>query len=266
MTVCALLAACFCGCRPLQPRPIGVVRNNLPNNLTRDGELQVERGVPRPVIDATGWIFGIPSKLMFWNRKIENHSISTETEVALTEYLKANGLDEVKVRLNQYRPLDDWSRLTRNQSIAWPWRYTFGTVSLLGETFLPGRLFGGDHFNPYTSTIHLYSDLPSIALHEGAHAKDFSNHRFPGTYAALYTLPLVPLWHEREATNDVLSYADWKNDDSLRHEVREVLYPAYGTYVGNAAGYGLPKYSLPVYAAGVIAGHALGRWESSNIY
>ena len=100
----------LCGCRVLEPKPIAMVRNNIPTNLIADDELQFERGQARPIIDGFGWIVGIPSKLMFWNRKVENHSISPETEMIMGEYLQANGLHDIKVRLNQYRPGGDWRR------------------------------------------------------------------------------------------------------------------------------------------------------------
>jgi hypothetical protein len=266
---CFFLCSTVMGCRVLEPKPIIRVRNNLPKDLIADCEPQFERGKERPIIDGFGWIWGIPSKIMLWDRRIENHSISNETEMVMAQYLYTNELSDVKVRLNQYRPGDDWRRLVKNKSVAWPWRYTLGTLATLGETVVPGRLFGGDHFNPYTATIHLYSDVPAIALHEAAHAKDFSNRKFPGTYAAAYTLPLVPLWHEREATNDVLDYtqdraASNPDDARLNQQAYHILFPAYGTYVGNAAGYAAPAYSLPLYVGGVLTGHANGRMRSPN--
>ncbi len=251
-----------CGCKILEPKPIAVVRNNIPTDLIADGEPQFERGKPRPIIDTFGRVWGIPSKLMLWNRKVENHRISPETESMLSEYLDTNGLSDIKVRLNQYRPWDDWRRLTRNTSVAWPWRYTFGAVATLGEAVVPGRLFGVDHYNPYTGTIHLFGDVPVIAFHEAAHAKDFSNRKYPGTYAALYTIPAVPLWHERIATNDVLSYVQYRNDRQLERQAYHILYPAYGTYMGSAAGYAFPRYSNPIYLGGILAGHAVGRWQA----
>ncbi len=257
-----LALALMSGCRILEPNPIAVVRNNIPTDLIADGESQMERGSPRPIVDGFGWVWGIPSKLILWNRKVENHRISAETETLLYEYLETNGLSDVKVRLNQYRPWDDWRRLTRNTSVAWPWRYTFGAVATLGETVVPGRLFGGDHYNPYTGTIHLYGDVPALAFHEGAHAKDFSNRQYPGTYAALYVIPTVPLWHERIATNDVLSYVQYRHDRLLEKQAYHVLYPAYGTYLGNAGGYAFPKYSNPIYLGGILAGHAMGHWQA----
>src|SRR5256885_1600256 len=65
---------------------------------------QIERGQPRPVLDTVGWIFGIPSKIILWNSRIDNHDISVNTEAAISDYLAANELYDVKVRLNQYAP------------------------------------------------------------------------------------------------------------------------------------------------------------------
>ena len=77
---------------------------------------QIERGKPRPVIDGFGWVWGIPAKLILFDRRVENHAVSRETENAIAAYLQSNELDTVKVRLNQYRPGDDWKRLVANKS------------------------------------------------------------------------------------------------------------------------------------------------------
>jgi hypothetical protein len=256
------------GCRILEPKLIEAEQNNLPSELIRDQEAQLERGKPHRLIDGFGWGWGIPSKLTLWNRRIDNHNISPATEQIVDEYLEASNLGEIKVRLNQYYPLDDWRRLVRNKSVAWPIRYTFGAVATLNETVVPGRLFGGDHFNPYTGTIHLYSDVPAVALHEAAHAKDFSRRSYPGLYSVAYAVPFVSLWHERLATNDVLAYVQQQSQMDpafapVEQEAYHVLYPAYGTYLGGAAGRLAPsKYSSPLYAAGVIQGHANGRLKA----
>jgi hypothetical protein len=55
---------------------------------------------------------GIPAKLILFDRRVENHRVSEETEAAIAAYLQSNELDSVKVRLNQYRPNatgNDWS-------------------------------------------------------------------------------------------------------------------------------------------------------------
>lgn len=263
-----LLLACFplvFGCRILAPRAIDNSKQNVAPELVEVNTFPIERGEPRPVIDTVGWVVGIPSKLLLWDRRIDNHRIGVETESTIAEYLQDNQLGHVKVRLNQYRPWDDMKRLTKNRSMAWPWRYSIGTLSVLGETVLPGRIFGGDHFNPYTQTIHLYSDVPAIALHEGAHAKDFSRRDYPGTYAAIYGLPIVPLYHEAIATRDTIAYAQKTENQNLEREAYRVLYPAYGTYVGGALGTVLPMVSLPAYYGSVVIGHATGRWQATQV-
>ena len=260
--VCTL---CLSGCRILAPQAINNSKQNIALELLQANSLPIERGKPRAIIDGVGWVVGIPSKLLLWDSRIDNHKIGLETEASVAEYLSQNQMGHVKVRLNQYRPWDDMKRLTKNKSMAWPWRYSIGTLSVLGETIVPGRIFGGDHFNPYSQTIHLYSDVPAIALHEAAHAKDFSRRRYPGTYAALYGLPVVPLYHESLATKDALAYAQETDDPALQQEAYRILYPAYGTYVGGAIGSVLPMASFPAYYGSVILGHAAGRWQAAQV-
>lgn len=224
---------------------------------------QVERGQPNAVIDTVGWIWGIPDKIILWDRRIENHHIGSATEATIADYLAKNELSSVKVRLNQYHPGDDWRRLVANDSVGAGWRYTLGAFSVLGETIIPGRVFGGDHFNPYTNTIHLYSDVPAVAVHEAGHSKDFAQREWKGTYAAVYLLPVVPLYHEAQATNDALGYLLTESDEQTQRDAYEILYPAYGTYVGSALGGVFSGYGT--YIASVLGGHALGRIKSSQI-
>lgn len=182
IAACLLLAS---GCRPLAPQAIDATRiYDSPQLL--DEQPQIQRGEPRKIIDGFGWVWGIPSKLLLWNRCVENHNITMETEAAIAGYLYDNDLPTVRVRLNQYRPGEDWSRLVRNKSVGAGWRYTVGALSVLGETIVPGRLFGGDHYNPFTNTVHIYSDVPAIALHEGGRAKDFARRKWKGTYGVVY--------------------------------------------------------------------------------
>ncbi len=231
-----------------------------------DGQPQLQRGQPRKIIDSVGWVIGIPSKIILWNRRIDNHNISDRTEALVGQYLVDNGLTTTRVRLNQYAPGDDWRRLVRNKRVAAPWRYTFGALTTLGETILPGRILGGDHYNPYTDTIHVYSDVPAIALHEGGHAKDFARRKWKGTYAAFYSIPGAPLYCESIATRDALAYVDVTGTSEERREAINVLYPAYGTYVGSAFGNLVPTAAAtPIYYVSVLTGHLAGRFKSSDI-
>lgn len=250
----------------LRPREIQVERVNVaPELVDATEEAQIERGKRRPVLDGVGWVFGIPAKIILWDRRMENHAVSADTEEAMRAYLEANGLDHVKVRINQYAPLDDWRRLRANKTVGWGYRYTIGALSVAGEALLPGRLFGGDHYNPFTGTIHLYSDVPAIALHEGGHAKDFTRRRYPGTYAIVTAVPFGSLWPEAIATGDAIAYAEQQDDPDLERETYRILFPAYGTYFGGSIGDVASPVALPVYAGAIVAGHAVGRVKASLV-
>lgn len=223
----------------------------------------IERGEPNKVVDTFGWVWGIPNKIILWDRRIDNHRIGPQTEAAVVDYLAKNELSSVKVRLNQYHPGDDWRRLAANDSVGSGWRYTLGALSVLGETIIPGRLFGGDHFNPFTNTIHIYSDVPAVAVHEAGHSKDFAQREWKGTYAAVYLLPGAPLYHEAKATNDALGYLLTESDEQTQKDAYEILYPAYGTYVGGA--FGAVVSGSGMYVASVLGGHVLGRVKSSQL-
>jgi hypothetical protein len=222
-------------------------------------ENQIERGEPRPILDGAGWVLGIPSKIVLWDRRIDNHRISPETEAAITEYLETNDLASVKVRLNQYAPRDEWRRLVANDAVNPGWRYTFGAVAWLEDVIFPGRLFGGDHYNPFTNTINIYSDVPAVGLHESGHAKDWARRKYKGTYAAVYAIPGAPLWHEAVASRDALAYVRAAGSPEEQEEAYRLLYPAYGTYVGGAVGDLVPGVGMIPYAGAVITGHIAGR-------
>ena len=250
----------------LKPREIHVDRVNVaPELVEATQDSQIERGMRRPVIDGVGWVFGIPSKVILWDRRVENHNVSANTEESIRQYLDDNDLDHVKVRINQYAPLEDWRRLRANKTVGWGYRYTFGALSVAGEAILPGRLIGGDHYNPFTGTIHLYSDVPAIALHEGGHAKDLTRRKLPGTYAVATGLPVVSLWPEAIATGDAIAYAEQHEDPDLEREGYRILYPAYGTYVGGSMGDFVAPIALPIYAGAVVAGHAVGRIQARMV-
>lgn len=255
----AVLASTGCATLPYQFGSANGYRTSSELQFLTSSE-QIERGEPHKVLDTIGWIFAIPDKIILWDRRIGNHNIGSQTETVVADYLAKNELSSVKVRLNQYHPGDDWRRLRANESVGAGWRYTLGTLSVLGEAIIPGRVFGGDHYNPFTNTIHLYSDVPSVGIHEAGHSKDFASRNWKGTYAALYLLPGVPLYHEAKATNDALGYVLTEGDSELQREAYEILYPAYGTYVGSAIGGG----NSLAYLAAVVGGHVAGRINASD--
>lgn len=230
-----------------------------------DGQSQIERGRPNRLMDWVGWVVGIPAKVVLWNRKMDNHRISEQTEQALKTYLEKNQLDKVKVRINQYAPIAEWKRLFRNKSVGWGWRYSLGVVNAIVYTILPGRIFGGDNYNPFSNTVSIYSDVPAVLLHEGGHAKDVARKKYKGIYAALYIIPGVPLWHEAVATGDAIGYYRVEGTADEEKAAYKILYPAYGSYVGGTIGNFIPKYKYVLMAATVVPGHIAGRMKAARV-
>ncbi|OGV60062.1 MAG: hypothetical protein A2283_19855, partial [Lentisphaerae bacterium RIFOXYA12_FULL_48_11] len=215
--------------------------------------------------DILGNIFSIPSKILLLHWKVDRHNISSNTVSSLRRYLADNEMNSVKVRLNEYAPGGEWSRLFRNKSVGAGWRYTLGLFSALGYTIFPGRLFGGDNFNPFTDTISIYSDLPTIAMHEAGHAKDATMRTYRGTYAAIRLIPLVALYQEALATGDAIGYLRDKQITEKEKEAYKILYPAYATYIGGEAStfFDGPGYLFTL--AAVIPAHIIGRCKAAGV-
>ena len=222
---------------------------------------QVYIGDPSPVLDAADWYWppSLLAKLILWNKNVDSHQVSQETIDELMAYLERNDLGDVQVLVNTYKPGLQFKRLFKNREVGAGWRFSLGMLSVAVYTIFPGRFFGGDHYNPYTNTISIYSDDPAIAIHEGGHAKDFNSRRLKGMNAAIYALPGAALYYEAVATSDALSY--YKNDCRFKEQKRgyRVLHPAYGTYVGGFAGtlagqgfLGMVM-ALPGYVTGAVA-------------
>ncbi len=237
----------------------------------QSNESQVERGRPIGFIDGLGHYFlSLPSKLLLLSWRVDNHNISTGTEEALKQYLDENDLHNVKVRLNQYSPGSEWRRLFRNREMPGFFRYTLGIFANSFYTIFPGRAFGGDNYNPYTNTINLYSDSKAIALHEGAHAKDYAlkSRGFKGWYAFLRLLPLTPLYQEAVASGDAIGFFKEEKQTEREKDGYKILYPAYMTYI---SGEGLrwiplePWISYGITLGFTVPGHITGRIKAGLV-
>jgi hypothetical protein len=223
--------------------------------------VQFERGQPNVVVDAVGWVWGIPSRILLWDWDVKSHNISPGTEQHLREYVAVGGLHDVKVRLNQYDPGGEWQRLAHNDRVGPGWRYTIGALTTLGYTVFPGRIFAMDYYNPFTNTVNVYSDVPALGMKEVAYAGDVIDRDLPGTYAFSQMLPAVNLVHETITTREVLHYVDATGSPSLRRQTVHVLYPSYGGAFGGALDAFLP--TAPVFElGGILVGHVSGRWET----
>jgi hypothetical protein len=226
-------------------------------------EPQICEGAPNKFVDGVGWVLGIPGKIMLFDSRVDNHAVTPETTGAVADYLKQNQMTDVCVRVNQYAPGDEWRRLCENWHVGAGWRYTMGTWSLIGYTLIPGRLTGGDRYNPYTNSVYVYSDLPSLAIKAAAYAKDVHQRDLPGTYVAVNHLPVVSLWHETVNTKDALGYIRTQGSVAQQAEAQRILYPSYCIAVGGAFG-GFPGVQPIMIAAGAVTGHVSGRLQSQT--
>ena len=262
---CALLFNAGCASSPYQ---YGHDLETATTLRLQPDEPQFTYGTPRGFLDAADWMWpdSLLAKLLLWNVHIDSHEISPQTEDALRVYLHTNSLLNVKVRVNDYAVKDEWRRLFKNRSVGPLWRYTLGILSCAMYTVLPGRWFGGDNYNPYTNTINLYSDVPVVALHEGAHSKDFAGRKYKGIYAAIYMIPFVSLFHEAVATGDVVGYLREERLSQDEKNAYKVLYPAYATYIGGSiSDFVPPPYNYAVIGAAVIPAHITGRIKASYV-
>ena len=226
----------------------------------------VEYGEPRKVLDRMNRIVHAPARLLFPKSRIAKRQTTPATVERLKQYLVENDLTDVPIFVDCYDPREQWRRLRENKEVAPVWRYSLGAFSVVGYTVMPGRVFGGDRYNPYTNSLNLYSDLPALVLHEAAFAKNIHSRERPGAYAAVTALPIVSLWREREDVADVIGYAQAHDDWELEKEAYHVLYPRVareGATVGGlflTSWWGGPVLSL----GGAAIGHGVGRTVASR--
>lgn len=227
--------------------------------------IDVEHGEPRRVLDGIGWVIGVPTKLMLLDSRADNHDVSPETVAEATDLLASREVDGVLVRVNQYDPVGEWRRLAKNNRVGLPWRATLGAIYTLGYSVLPGRLVGGDWYNPYTDTVHVYSDVPALAMEQAAEAADSHSRSHPGLYSATRLLPLVGLVHEARAKQVVFAHVDETGTPAERAEARRVLHPQLGREVGGQAALFVPQGNALMSLGGAAVGHVVGRVQAERI-
>ena len=219
----------------------------------------IARGKAIEVIDLLGNILSIPSKILLFSRKVDSHMISSGTEAYILEFLMYHNLYDVKVRLNQYAPYDEIRRISQKNKMNILIRLYVWAFSMIAYVLNPGRLFGGDYYNPATNSVNVFSNHVGIALHELGHALDFSKRKYPGLYQLIRFIPFVALYHEYKASQYAIQFLKRKKHHEEEISAYRVLYPAYSTYVFGAIFEILPTplmifYYLPF----IIAGHITG--------
>ncbi len=223
-------------------------------------EVVFDYGQPQKTLDNIAWVTGIWSRILSLNSHVNNHDLTDETRAKLTAYLEENDLTDVLVRVNQYDPKGEWQRLRENRRVAAGWRYSAGLLSMAHYTLLPGRVFGGDTYNPFTNTLYINSDVSAVVLHEAAYAKDIHSQSLPGTYAVFNELPVMSLWRHTKGVNDILGYARTNDDWTVERETYRVVYPQMGVHSMSLTGTFVPWWEGILFTvAGATAGHVTGQ-------
>jgi hypothetical protein len=261
--LCAVLAnACMSGAPPqsYEPTELAHVERQRP---IADGQPQLEVGRPFPPIDwLNHFLVSLPSKLFLLNLRLQDHQLPDAERRALEHYLEINSMTSVKVRHNRYAPLDEALRLWRNQEVGALYRATFGVIEWLRYTLIPDRLFGGvlflpagDHYNPFTNTVNVFSSDRAVLLHELGHAKDFQRRIYKGGWALVRRLPGGPLLQEAYASMDAVRFLGCIADAQGELEAYGSLLPAYGTYLADG--------SILLFLPMVVTGH-VAAWRKKR--
>ena len=243
---------------------VGEAFDSLDCDGLNQGHTDIEYGKANVVVDSVGWVVGIPRKIMIWDRRIDNHQVSSKTTSTVSTYLSDRRLHDVKLRVNQYDPVGEWKRLIQNKRMSPGWKYTAGVLRTAEYTILPGRIFGRDEYNPFTNTVSIYSDAPVMGLAPSAYAFDVHRRDSPGTYATFQSLPLIAMYHETIATKDVIDYTLAKGNFHSA-EVRHILYARYGTEAGGEVGRFIPGSGTVFEVAGAIGGHSVAGLQSDKV-
>jgi hypothetical protein len=255
--LCGLVLLCGNGCATTSYR-FGRFHPETPDG-TNVQPVVVKQGTPHKTLDRFARIVGIPGQFFTLNKKTNNHDVSPETIDKVKTYLERNDITDVLVAVNDYDPKGQWQRMRENDRISPLWRYTAGTLNWLGYVIIPNRVFGGDEYNPFTNTMTLTSDVPSLVLAEAAYAKDIRSQKNPGAYAAINDLPVLSLIRHSKATSDVLGYARFEHDWEAEKEAYDVLYPQIGSTTFGPASHFVPVAGPFLSVGGAVVGHAAGR-------
>lgn len=221
--------------------------------------IDIERGVPIEVVDTLGNLLSLPSKILLLNPYIDSHNIDKKYEKYISEFIEQYKLYDVKVRLNQYAPLSEFQRIFMKNHMNILFRLFFGVFYFIGYLLNIGRLFGGDNYSPVTNSVNIYSNNPSIILHELGHALDFRRRKYPGLYMILKFIPFVSLYQEYKASLYAIEFL--KKNKYYYDELcaYKILFPAYSTYIFGGIYEYLPSTLFVwIFTPIIIIGHIIG--------
>ncbi len=222
----------------------------------------VEYGMPSAKLERMKSVVQFPKRLVpkAW-RKEEDEAPEDIIENA-SDYLRKNQLTDVTVFVDHYDPAGEWKRLCENRRIAPAWRYSLGVLRWTGDALLPGPVFGGSRYNPFTNSLHLNDKSTASALQEAAYAKQVHAHKYPGWYVALGKLPGLSAVQQGDCAKDVVGYARAEQNWDIEREAYEVLYPRVGAETFSVASAFVPLWwAQPVVGLGGAAAGRLAGWS-----
>ena len=233
-------------------------------------EIDIQVGSSNFFIDGIRNLLSLLPKLLLLNNNFNSGNVSKEITDKTREYLHDNNLHDVNVSMNQYKPQEVWHRTFTNPKTSLLSKCTAGLASCLIETLAFPKLSGfpGDHFNPLSNTVHLFSNDLAIALHECGHAKDLNGRKNPTLYVCSRNLPLIgpfiTVYQEFTASSNAINYLRAKRLNEQVKLAFKVLIPAFASYCACAI---LPAPSFEIeslkqYSIGFVTivalGHILG--------
>ncbi len=229
-------------------------------------QINIQVGSSNFLVDGIRNVLSIPEKILLLNSKFNSGGVSEETILKMRDFLHENGLHDVSISVNQYKPQEVWRRIFTNPKTSLLSKCTVGIAAGLFETLAIPKLTGyiGDHYSPLPNTVHLFSDDLAIALHECGHAKDFNERANPILYALTSRLPVVgpflTLYQEGIATDNAIAHLRGKNlSVEVKHALK-VLVPAYTTYCAAAILTNDSSFEYCLRLIGIVAaGHVIGR-------
>ena len=249
-----LLVAGFCGCasdtyRYGQFRPV----------TAPVPPVVVDRGEAHPQLDRLRNVVEFPRRVLRFGRP-DTRPTTEEVEQTVVTYLEKNDLTDVAVEVGEYDPSRQWQRLKDNERVGPLWKYSVGSLTVVGYSLLPGRVFGRDTYNPFTDTLSINSRNPPRALFEAARAKALRGEQFVGSSVVLSSLPVIRSVADVRQASDVLSYLRAEEQWQLETAAYPQLYAEVGKEAIGLVGWFIPVSLGPgLGIGGRILGSATGQ-------
>lgn len=191
------------------------------------GSNRIEIDQDDPISRTIGYVGSIRGKLMFLSKDVGSYP-KEDVVKGIEDYVRNSGLENVTVRVGHSKILKDTVRLFTDPKLK--------DISLLGKIFfgisttviggLMAKLTRADYYNPFTRTVHCYSNIEAIAKHELGHAEDFQ-HNPVTLYSILSSIPPVRLYQEFKASQ----YAHKKLSPKNKYQTGRYLVPAFASYL-----------------------------------